>query len=287
MVSRSRRANDLAWAIRSEPLVLSTPDGLWPDRDWFKQLPLPELDITDFDPFTRLGLWFEQVIREWANATPGTDIVANNLQIRDETRTLGEFDLLLNHQGHLEHWELAIKFYLATGDQLDAKNWYGPNPNDTLAHKLEHLKTHQMKLSEYREASRVLAENHWEIVQVRGFVKGRLFYPIEQFERGEFIHPPEIQPQHNKGWWMTENDFRQDKHFDKTVTFCLLEKALWLSPIKQAHGIESEDHATIQLKIEASSSRTHPVAIIDVDGNEVSRGFVISPQWLEEVNRSA
>ena len=113
-------------------------------------------------------------------------------------------------------------------------------------------------------------------------MKGRLFYPIEKFNNSDFIHPSIINPTHEKGWWLKINDF--DSIFDKRCTYAVLEKAYWLSPLK--NDLNGESFETVSKKlINEKAQLATLVVVLDHDNNEISRGFVVSEKWLDLTNQ--
>lgn len=95
----------------------------------------------------RLGFHFEGLMHFWLEdgyrigAHP-FEVVAHNVQLYSGMQTTGELDFILrNHDtGEIEHWELAIKFYLGSAP-YHFENWVGINARDTLARKLIHMQT--------------------------------------------------------------------------------------------------------------------------------------------------
>lgn len=108
----------------------------------------------------RLGQRME-VFMEWA-LSQEYQILAKNLQIIHEKRTLGEFDFILRSKetNQTIHLEMVYKFYLyrpeiagSTADKL-----YGPNAKDQYALKLNKLITHQLPLLFKPEAETYLQD---------------------------------------------------------------------------------------------------------------------------------
>lgn len=274
----ARSRDDLQWVLHSESLVAGDGD-CWPDAAWFRSLQPGETVAGATPASRRLGLQFEQMIQDWLLGDPDRQLLAHNLQVRTDGRTLGEFDLLVQTPDGPEHWELAVKFFLGTGDQRDARNWYGPNPDDTLAGKLERLQGHQLMLSRTAAGMQLLAAMQIHDVRPRGFVKGRLFYPYEQFQAQRFVHPEIVNPRHARGWWQSIDDFLG--HTDAGRQFVLLDKSLWLAPLEPQHACQGCTLDELMALIDGSANRnTWHVAIIDDDGTEQSRGFLVSARWL-------
>lgn len=210
---------ELAFSIASPPLLAHWPELLalatnhltpaqdieLPD-DSFWQLHfvnyLPRLQQLDAHPLpleqhmltlrnTRLGIRFEHLLAFWLqdSAYHPFTLLGQGIKRMEGQRTLGEIDFLILNQDtqKIEHWEVAIKFYLGE-DSLQAEHWLGPNRRDSLDRKLKHLCQHQFNVSH---------TNDHTINLRRAIVKGRLFYPA-----GTAVHCPEWStPQHLTGFW--------------------------------------------------------------------------------------
>ena len=96
----------------------------------------------------RLGFHFEGLIHFWLEdgyrlGIHGYQVLAHNVQLYNGMQTTGELDFIIkNHQSNeVEHWELAIKFYLGSAPYDQFANWVGINARDTLQRKLIHMQT--------------------------------------------------------------------------------------------------------------------------------------------------
>lgn len=100
----------------------------------------------------RLGFLYQHLCTTLLSNSHHYQIVAEEIQLNaPDGRTIGAVDLILKNteSGQVEHWEVAIKFYL-----LHQGVWYGPNAHDQLDKKLDRMLTHQLKMSdrpEFRE----------------------------------------------------------------------------------------------------------------------------------------
>ncbi|RKG34524.1 DUF1853 family protein [Acinetobacter tianfuensis] len=97
---------------------------------------------------TRLGLRFEMFIWFWLQDSsyhPYT-LLGHSIQMIDGPRTAGELDFVLLNRNtqEIEHWEVALKYYLAERD-LSLPYWYGLNRSDTLNRKLSHFTQKQFQ----------------------------------------------------------------------------------------------------------------------------------------------
>ncbi|MEF9957085.1 MAG: DUF1853 family protein [Acinetobacter sp.] len=99
---------------------------------------------------TRLGLRFENLLWFWLQdeGYHPYKLLGHSIQKISGSTTLGEIDfLLLNQQTQeIEHWEVALKYYLAEGE-LQLSDWFGLNREDHLQRKLQHFTERQFQFS--------------------------------------------------------------------------------------------------------------------------------------------
>lgn len=182
----------LAFSIASPNLLRQWPEQIQPsahiqwhsDHFWQQQFecylprllqldqqPQALLDFLSSSKSTRLGIRFEQLLLFWLKDSQyhPFELLGHRIQQRQEKLTLGELDFLIrNHEsGQIEHWEVAIKFYLAEGTATIA-DWYGLNREDNLKRKLQHFAHQQFRFDQ------VLG---FEIQQRFAVMKGQLYWP--------------------------------------------------------------------------------------------------------------
>lgn len=146
---------------------------------------------------TRLGLRFEHLIWFWLQDAEyhHFQLLGHSIQIIEGKNTIGELDfLILNLDTNcIEHWEVALKFYLAETDFL-LPNWYGLNRSDTLLRKLSHFTQKQFQFQQVQQH---------EIQKRFAVMKGQLYVP-EQID-GVLNHlgtlPDWINPSRRIGHW--------------------------------------------------------------------------------------
>ncbi|MEM7364165.1 MAG: DUF1853 family protein [Pseudomonadota bacterium] len=290
---RSRNLRDLDWCLQIPPLMAkghlvgdappqSSVDIIWPTSDWFGALtPSHAEPPSPPDPHRfRLGLHFEALIQHWLAGSDRYDLIKHNWQVIEAKQTIGEFDLIISDRldGAIEHWELAVKFYLGT-DDLAFDKWYGPNTNDRFDLKFDRLCRHQLTLATQPAPTRKLTEANITVDRVRSFMKGRLFYPRHQWERHEISRL--FHPDHPTGWWLAVEDLPHT--FGPDSRFVYLPKGLWLSPLTPGDIEAPLSTAEVRDMVTAPHAQqaTH-FAEVTHDG-EISRGFVVSSTWLERV----
>lgn len=203
----------LAFAIASPNIIKQIPDeltlvhrfALHDDAFWQKQFfqyqsRLNELDQNPDELIqflaqlksTRLGLRFEYLMWFWLqdHAQKEFELIGHSIQIIHEKHTLGELDFLVLNKNNMqiEHWEVALKFYLAEGNMFLAE-WYGLNRSDTLVRKLNHFSQKQFQFQHI---------DHQVIQSRYAILKGQLYLPIEVSANNM---PPWINPSRRIGQW--------------------------------------------------------------------------------------
>ena len=109
---------------------------------------------------SRLGRRFERVWAWAIDRMPGWELLAEEVQVREQKRTVGSLDLLARRHGEVLHLELAVKFYLCLRGQTGAQDhhWVGPNKRDRLDLKLARMRTHQLPMGQRPQTLATLAE---------------------------------------------------------------------------------------------------------------------------------
>lgn len=276
-MNHSRTARDLVWSIRQQPLVLG---NAYPTAEWFRSQTVETEQLPQEPPeHFRLGIHFEKLYQHWLQHHPEFELLAANLQVQGETRTLGEFDLLAKSNNVAEHWELAVKFYINFQNSENPSMWFGPDPNDTLAGKIERLENHQLGLSNTNEARALLNHRGIKLDRTRGVVKGRLYHPWQKK-----VSPPDIvNPEHLSGWWLAEEDLKELRGYSAAY----LSKKYWLSEITPDDALSPMTFEALEEFIKTTKQIAPQFGLLDGDGAEISRGFVLKPQWFERARLAA
>ena len=278
----ARTYRDAKWAVQSPSFFsvsgLKPPSPDWFDEVWSERNP-SSWDDSQHDYRFRLGRYFESLWHDVLADHRIFPLVESNLTLQGDGRTLGELDLLVGAK-QLEHWELAVKLYLCVGDQEDPCHWIGPSLRDRLGIKRDHLSQHQLAHTDDPVIRAWLAERYGQPVsRIRAIIKGWGFYPYDDWSSG--VKPPQfLNPLHLRGWWMTREEFEARFH-GGGHHYRVLAKPYWLSPISSEDqpltpGLLALDQS------EANEPTAQLVALLTRSGNERSRGFIVSEEWLEQ-----
>jgi hypothetical protein len=164
---------------------IQTPQ-LWKGKlDGLEQLALdsfPEPKWHGAIHHNRLGRIAEDFTFEYWKQSGQIELLARNHQVQAEQETLGEIDAVLMYQDELLHVEIAYKIYLYDPDHGDStlEHWIGPNRNDSLKKKLEHLKNQQIPLISSPEARSFLETLVPNATKIKSKVwwKAQLYVPL-------------------------------------------------------------------------------------------------------------
>ena len=234
----------------------------------------------------RLGLYFESLWHFFLAQDDAVDLVAHNLPVRQEGRTLGEFDILYfcrRRNCHV-HLELAVKFYLgrASGEGRGGakawRHWLGPDARDRLDIKMERMLGHQIRLGATPAAQPLLASLGVEQLAREIEIKGYLFRPLFS----DLAPPPVLNRNQRFHPWLPLTALAEAPREIIADGYQVLPRAHWLSAahLSPAQSLLSLSELEQVLKGEMNQ-RPGPrlVAALDRNGDEIERFFVTSADW--------
>ena len=267
---------DLLWALRSPVLCGALPPlfDQWSKEEISDELPGEETASLRRVP---IGRYFERLIHEWLSTRSDIRKLATNLPLRREGTTLGEVDLLFEAEGRCFHWELALKFYLGTGDRLETRNWYGPGGRDRLDLKLDKLESHQLRLLQRQEGQEQLKERGLAAAESHTLIKGYLFHPFLEWAAGRRLAPACVNREHAHGWWIHLSDLASLG--GRGRRWKCLEKREWLAPARGHAAMDTEELEGWLHNHFDSDDRPPMIVAISEEGHEVERGFVVPDTW--------
>ncbi|MBJ9986262.1 DUF1853 family protein [Acinetobacter sp. S40] len=157
------------------------------------QHPEPLFDFLNQLKSTRLGLRFEYLLWFWLqdHEYHPYQLLGHSIQKIDHAKTLGELDFLLlnTNTNEIEHWEVALKYYLGEAD-FTLPFWFGLNRDDTLSKKLNHFTQRQFQFKQV---------DHHVIQKRYAVLKGQLYLPESFLETT--MNLDWIEPQRQLGQW--------------------------------------------------------------------------------------
>ncbi|TXD84044.1 DUF1853 family protein [Subsaximicrobium wynnwilliamsii] len=177
---------------------------------------LQQLDIHDYQATflrklerpLRLGQLAERFVFNQLDALKDFEILAENLQIQDQKRTVGELDALLLKGSQPIHLEMVYKFYLydATLGLTETQKWIGPNRRDSLEEKLDKLQKQQLPLLHSEFCRPILEKLNLKPTQFQQKVlfKAQLFVPYQNESGFDSLNPGCV-----KGFYLYPNQLRE------------------------------------------------------------------------------
>lgn len=130
----------------------------------------------------RLGKYIERFVSFQLQNEESIEILAENIQIQQEKRTLGELDCILIENNKPVHLEIIYKFYLydkRIGNN-EIEHFIGPNRKDALLEKLTKLKEKQLPLLYSKECISYLENLKLDTTKIaqKVYFKAQLFVPL-------------------------------------------------------------------------------------------------------------
>lgn len=216
-----------------------------------------------------LGKQAEFLFSETIKASKHFTIVAENVQINQEKRTLGELDYILKNQvtNQTNHVELACKFYLLKEDenpQLEGQ-WIGPNLKDTLLDKINKFKAHQFPLLQHMATKEILKTfGISENITQHYCIKAKLFVPEHYAEK-----IPKYYQNCIKGVWKKH----QTLQLNKKASYAIPSKREWLLP--ESEITEWMSSKKISEVIAAQINQKKSSHVYEKLGDQISSFFVV------------
>lgn len=294
---RDPSVRDLVW-VMAAPGLLDKADWLISDEECLELLKraTPQLLALDQQPRPlhtwiaarnpqRLGRYFEVLIAYWLTYLIKASWFVANQVVKSGSLVCGEYDLLWRDAaGHLNHWEVSVKFYLRVENTAGFAGYIGTLTRDRLDLKVAQLRDKQLKLSQTPAGAsalmRILPEaSPGEPVRARALFKGWLFY-----HRHTTILPAAgLGAAHSSGWWMRWSAEYMD--FPPKLRWRVLDRLAWLSPaiavdptalldeINFLHGLAEYFTADGMPLLVAGFEQG------DNGWQEVTRGFILPITW--------
>jgi uncharacterized protein len=283
---------DLAWCCFSPPMMNELPgshanilpfdnQSLWPWLYTLDRQPQVLLEHLHQIKSTRLGIYYEALWHFYFANHPQWELLKHNLQIDRNGVTLGAFDFLCRRGEEYWHIETAVKFYLCsasnTTDAQAWKYWMGPEGQDRLDLKLNHLRQHQLPLHQFPEAKYLLetlypdAKNWHTGLCLQGY----LFSPAQHTGEPAFSHP-----HHGRGHWWFARDILDRLSEYSPAYWLILERNQWLSPAHETGQGKLLTNNQLGEKIYGLDLTCRPLLIALMQLQDP--GDVAEEYWIEE-----
>jgi uncharacterized protein len=176
------------------------------------QLDFPEIQQSRIEKTIneiRLGKLIEHFVFNEFEQIPALTILASNIQLINNKITIGEIDCLIKYLSRYIHVEIIYKFYLydpkIKSSEID--KWIGPNRNDTLAKKIDKLKTKQLPILKHQKAKEFLNKHGLgsNVFDQKVYFKAQLFVPFNMLNKKMDL----INSQCIKGYYLKFNEIKK------------------------------------------------------------------------------
>ncbi|MEC7988127.1 MAG: DUF1853 family protein [Myxococcota bacterium] len=284
---RSSIHRDLAWLIASPSLlapsrnlpVISSEEWWSMFLDAFAWIQYEDQNPDSLARFIdtprqyKLGLYAEDLMLYYLEQASPYTVLAHDLQIFQHKRSIGAFDFIIKTpKGTIEHWEMAIKYFLQYEPIPDWSAFVGPGGRDTLRRKMDKILCRQILLGDTPEAKKQLHTLGIPHPQSKRVVSvGKLFgqwnSPWSQAHSGDSQQPT--------GKWIFQKDLRALLVQKSSSRWKILLHPKWLAPII---GIKSDSFlcsATLRSILE---TLTHHMMLAEL--HEGERGWEEHTRWM-------
>ncbi len=293
---------DLEWVVFSPPLItkiqnsgINFAENLFSENEksFFKELlteleknPSELIEFLERKNSHLLGKYFEALVEYSLIKSPDKKLIAANLQINSNKKTLGELDFIYRDlvDNKIIHLETAGKFFIAHYNKYNKIELLGPNPNDSFDKKIEKIKSSQISLASTKEGKSKLSKiGVKEKVFARVFFKGYVFYSDENADMPEFLNPRHLQ-----GKIMRVNNLCGIN--GKSYKWKILERKEWVSPFATEDEEILNDWKTLSGKVKSYfKNNDYPLLISKIINVkrcfvETERYFILSENWLVDFN---
>lgn len=241
--------NDLEWILTNDSIVQFERSNI---IEFNRGCSIDKLTVTDgFTKSQRIGLYYQWLFRILITNN-SLKLLGEDIQIFENNRTVGSIDYLVKMPNmKIEHWEIAVKFYLLFENQ-----WLGPNANDSLDKKLDKMLSKQLALSDSSAFKKTFPL--MPIASKKISLQGRLY--INPYLDQKIPSTPTVTPNAIQGFWCWQHQLLSSE------TFFILEKDQWLSLPKFDESIASSIDNEI----------TSPLHVVD-KSNQV--WFIVPNSW--------
>ena len=176
----------------------------------------------------------------------------------------------------VEHWEVAVKFYLQHSRHEKWSSWIGPGQRDRLDLKLGRMIDHQLPLSKTQAGMDTLAKLKIGEAKVRrAFVKGIFFHSWNQLSDG----PRDKHPKSKMGVWIPVGELPQYIEQIEPSRWLVRQKPDWLCPALCAADESLSTDQLLNLEIKRPKMLSRLKLTSEQDYFEDARLFVVPDHW--------
>jgi hypothetical protein len=211
---KNKAHRDLSYLLASPSLLMNTgsvpPISSQEWMTWFEnakdaiaeddQHPDTLNQFVDTPRQYKLGLYAEDLFFYYLQNFSDYEVLVHDMQVFIGKRSIGAFDFIVRApDGGIEHWEMAIKYFVQHTPDPDWSHFIGPGGRDSLQRKMNKMLKRQILLGDRPESQEGLREKGIPIPERKKIVSmGQLFGKFGV----PFVPPHGGDPQQPTGMWI-------------------------------------------------------------------------------------
>ena len=210
---------DLAYLIASPSLLQDTMDiSVVSSQEWWEWFLAAKdwMAADDQNPENlnqsintqrqyKLGLYAEDLVLYYLRNASPYELIAHDLQSFIGKRSIGAFDFIVRAPcGQIEHWEMAIKYFVQHTATNQWSDFIGPGGKDSLQRKMDKMLKRQILLGDRPEAQEGLQQKGIPLPTHKRILSlGKLF----KAHHHSYVHPLHGDPTQPTGRWTKQSLF--------------------------------------------------------------------------------
>ena len=230
----------------------------------------------------KLGLYAEDLFLYYLHHFSPYEVLAHDIQVFDGKRSIGAFDFIIRMPtGQIEHWEMAIKYFVQYTPSPEWSEFIGPGGRDSLQRKMNKMLNRQILLGDNPLAQEGLRKRGIPIPTRKRIISvGKLFAQY----RSNFIPPHEGDPQQPTGVWCKQDVFWKYQQQHPQSRWVFRKHPRWIGPSLCAKKEESMNAEEAWEFVERQEKHVMFSELREVSQGwqEEQRWFVMPPKWKKE-----
>ena len=284
---------DLAYLLASPSLLDDTMDisvissAEWWEwflaaKDWIAaddRAPATLNQLVNTQRRHKLGLYAEDLFLYYLETASPYEVIAHDLQSFIGTRSIGAFDFLLRSPcGRIEHWEMAIKYFVQYTPSTSWKDFIGPGGTDSLQRKMNKMLKRQILLGDRPEAQADLQKKGYPLPELKRIVSvGKLFRAHHQ----PYVSPIHGAPEQPTGSWTHKTTFLQYLSDNPHKRWVIRQHPQWIAPTLLSYAQDSMSHKEVAhfLHDQQKYVMLSELKNVEHGWQEQKRWFVMPDSW--------
>ena len=184
----------------------------------------------------KLGLYAEDLFIYFLKHFSEYEVLVHDMQVFIEKRSIGAFDFILRAKdGTIEHWEMAIKYFVQHTASSDWNHFIGPGGKDSLYRKMNKMLGRQILLGDHPAAKQGLLQKGIPYPQKKRIVSvGKLFEQLDT----PFVHPHDGDPNQPTGCWTFLSRFLLYLPHVPQTKWAYRKHPYWIAPLLRSNDDE-------------------------------------------------